>query len=400
MKSYKTYALALAVLFAAFVAVEYYRPKPISWQESFSSKDKIPYGTYVLYEVLPDLFKNQSVSLVRLPVVNQVEEKEARKKDSALTKVNYLFVAADLKLDEHDMSALLRFVDRGGQVFMSAYRFPERLEKKLGLKTGFSKKAKQDSLGLVFTHPQLAQRKPIYYAWEKVDNTILLDSSTFATTVLGRNTAGDANFVQVPYGKGSFFLSSVPLAFTNYYLISPQKSSYAAQALSHLPVAPVWWDEYQKQGPVGDKSVFRVLLQHEALTWAYYLALGSLLLFVLFESKRTQRIIPLLEKPRNTTLEFVKVIGNLYFNHRDHHVIAEKKVNYFLEYLRLHYFESTSALDQDLETRIAHKSGVDEKDIAELFRVIRHVKAVDSIQEQTLWQLNKKLESFYRQARR
>ncbi|AKQ46712.1 hypothetical protein TH63_15530 [Rufibacter radiotolerans] len=400
MKSYRTYALALGVLFAAFVAVEYYRPKPISWQETFSNKDKIPYGTYVLYEVLPDLFKNQPVSMVRLPVVNQVEEKEAQKKDSGATKVNYVFVNSEMKLGSQDLQALLRFAGRGGQVFISAHRFPSRLEKALGVKTRFSKKTKQDSLGLVFTHPQLANNKPVYYAWEKVDNTITLDSSAFKTTVLGRNTAGDTNFVQVHYGKGSFYLSSVPLAFTNYYVISPQESTYAAQALSHLPVAPVWWDEYQKQGPVGENSVFRVLLEHEALTWAYYIALGSLLLFVLFESKRTQRIIPILEKPRNTTLEFVKVIGSLYFNHRDHHVIAEKKVNYFLEYLRLHYFEATSTLDQDLETRIAHKSGVEEKEIAELFRIIRHVKSSDSLQEQILWQLNKKLESFYRQASR
>src|SRR5690606_28020185 len=130
--------------------------------------------------------------------------------------------------------------------------------------------------------------------------------------------------------KGSFYLSSVPGAFTNYYVLKPRQNRYAAQALSHLPVAPVWWDEYQKQGPVGDSSVFRVLLCHDALTWAYYIALGALFLFVVFESKRTQRIIPVLEKPRNTTLEFVKVIGNLYYNHRDHRAIAEKKVNYFL----------------------------------------------------------------------
>ncbi|WP_207434168.1 DUF4350 domain-containing protein [Sabulibacter ruber] len=392
MKGYKAYALGLGLLFAVFVVVEYYRPKPIDWRQTFSNKDKIPYGTYVLYELLPDLFKNQPVTSVRLPLVNQVE-------NSTGQHVNYLFVNSNFQLDSLGLASLLQFVEQGNDVFISAHEFSPLLEDALGFDANFSKKAQNDSLGLVFTHPQLQKTKPVFYARNKVNNTLSLDSASKAM-VLGKNTAGDTIFVQVPYGKGKFFLSSVPLAFANYHVIDPAQTNYVALALSHLPVRPVWWDEYQKQGAEGSDSVFRVLLSHDALAWAYYVALGSLLLFVVFESKRTQRIIPILEKPRNTTLEFVRVIGSLYFNHRDHRVIAEKKINYFLEYLRLHYYESTSVLDQELQDRVAHKSGVDSTDVAELFRLISHIRTSEKLEEKSLWQLNKMLESFYRQASR
>ncbi|ALI98593.1 DUF4350 domain-containing protein [Rufibacter tibetensis] len=400
MRGYRLYALVLGVLFAVFVAVEYYRPKPIDWKQTFSNKDKIPYGTFVLFELLPDLFPDQPVASVRLPVVNQIEEGNALAKNNSAPLVNYVFVNGATDVSKLDLQALLQFVARGNNVFLSSHTFSRPLQDTLGFKTDFTKKGlKQDSLGLVFTHPQLQQLKPVLYEREKASRIITIDSKRKAK-VLGKNSVGDTTFVQISYGKGSFYLSSVPLAFTNYHVIDPAQTRYATQALSHLPVRPVWWDEYQKQGAVGSKSVFRVLLSHEPLAWAYYVTLGGLLLFVLFESKRTQRIIPIMEKPKNTTLEFVRVMGNLYYNHRNHRVIAEKKINYFLEYLRLHYFENTNVVNEELEERIFAKSGVALADVTELFRLIQHVNMVDRLEEQHLWNLNKQLESFYRQASR
>ncbi|GGK87095.1 DUF4350 domain-containing protein [Rufibacter glacialis] len=394
MKGYRFYALLLGVLFTGFVVVEYYRPKPIDWKETFSNKDKIPYGTYVLFDLLPDLFPGQPVTPVRLPVMNQVEEEASQKQPT-----NYVFVNASFRVDSLDLRALLTFVGKGNNAFISAHSFSRRLQDTLGFTTETSPKDKGEALGLTFTHPQLQKNKPVLYAWAKVNHTLVIKAGTQAR-VLGQNTTGDANFVQIPFGKGSFFLHSAPMAFTNYHVPAPTQTAYASQALSHLPVQAVWWDEYQKQGPVGDKSVFRVLLSHEPLAWAYYITLAGLLLFVLFESKRTQRIIPVWEKPRNTTLEFVRVMGNLYFNYRDHGVIAEKKINYFLEYLRLHYHETTNVLDEELQERVAAKSGVALSAVAELFRLIHYARAVDRLKEQPLWQLNKHLESFYRQASR
>ncbi|MFB9863403.1 DUF4350 domain-containing protein [Rufibacter immobilis] len=396
MRGYKAYALGLGILFTLFVVVEYYRPKPIDWRQTFSNKDKIPYGTYVLFELLPDLFKHEPVTSVRLPVVNQVEAQT----DSAAQPVNYLFVNSSFRVDSLELEALLEFVQKGNNAFISARRFPRLLQKKLGFEVGYSAKQQQDSIELLFTHPQLPKQPPFRYAWEKASETIALDSANTKAIVLGKNSTGDTNYVQIPFGKGNFYLSSVPLAFTNYHVINPRQDKYAALALSHLPVQPVWWDEYQKQGAQGSTSVFRVLLSHEALAWAYYVTLASLLLFVLFESKRTQRIIPVLEKPRNTTLEFVQVIGSLYFNSRDHQSIAEKKIAYFLEYLRLHYHEQTNVLDEELQQKIAHKSGVKTEEVSQLFQQINFIRATDGLAEETLWQLNKQLERFYRQTSR
>ena len=64
--------LGLMLLFAGYVALEYHRPKPPDWTPTYANKDKIPYGTYVLYDQLPRLLGTDSVEVVRLPVYNQL----------------------------------------------------------------------------------------------------------------------------------------------------------------------------------------------------------------------------------------------------------------------------------------------------------------------------------------
>ncbi|MFC7667984.1 hypothetical protein ACFQT0_11760 [Hymenobacter humi] len=70
--TFRWYIAGLLALFGAYVALEYYRPKPLDWRPTLSNKDKIPYGTYVLYDQLPRLLGTDSVETIRLPIYNQL----------------------------------------------------------------------------------------------------------------------------------------------------------------------------------------------------------------------------------------------------------------------------------------------------------------------------------------
>ncbi|MDX5436549.1 MAG: DUF4350 domain-containing protein, partial [Pontibacter sp.] len=225
----------------------------------------------------------------------------------------------------------------------------------------------------------------------------LVPDSEASYTVLGRYKAGKLNFISIPFGKGRFYINSVPLAFTNYQLLTLNQSAYAATALSHLPVQPVLWDEYQKQGRLDDQSILRVLMGHEALTWAYYLALLGMVLFLLFQSKRNQRVIPVVAPPRNTTLDFVKAISSLYFNKGNHKNIAEKKIAFFLEHLRLRYHIPTGNFNEELRERVISKSGADGELVENIFMLADSIWQSSAISDQTLMLLNNYLEDFYRQ---
>ncbi|AKD05090.1 DUF4350 domain-containing protein [Pontibacter korlensis] len=386
MKGYRRYIALIALLFGALVLLEYFRPKAVDWSQTFSHKDKIPYGTYALYELLPGMFPEQPVQTVREPLYNQLQ-------DSTLSG-NYVLIQDYFAADSLDTNLLLDFVHRGNQAFIAAHQYNDFLQDTLHFGTAFLNSNSPDSTAFYFT----SQPEQQEYTFPLNNNARYIQVRKQAGhEALGRNKAGKLNFMRVPFGKGHFYISSVPLAFTNYQLLTQNQSSYAATALSHLPVQPVLWDEYQNQGREEDQSVLRVLMRHEALTWAYYVGLASLLLFLLFKSKRTQRIIPVIEPPRNTTVDFVKAISSLYFNHGNHKNIAGKKIAYFLEHLRLRYHVSTHTLDEELHERIKTKSGADAQLIDQIFALIASIEKSPVISDQTLMMLNNYLEDFYRQ---
>ncbi|RDC64266.1 DUF4350 domain-containing protein [Adhaeribacter pallidiroseus] len=391
MRNYRISLALLGILFAALVTVEYYQPKPIDWRQTFVNQDKIPYGTYVLYQLLPNLFRNQEITTVRQPILNQLEEAPVR-------NTNYIFINNEFDLDSLDQQALLAHVARGNQVFIAAESFARKFTDTLGFTVRFTyKKPVKDRFEIYFINPNLGKQR-YFLKKEKSEGYITLRKKAQATA-LGRNSAGLLNFIAIRFGKGVFYLNTVPAAFTNYYVLSPQHANYAATALSYLPTQPVFWDEYQKQGGMGEQSVFRVLLAHPPLRWAYYITLVALVLYVLFEGKRTQRVIPILEPPANETLAFVRVVGNLYFNNRNHKNIAEKKIRYFLEYLRLHFYETSPVNDPEAQERIAARSGVALIEVNELFYLLQKIHTVPIITDENLGQLNQQLEAFYHQTK-
>lgn len=65
-------------------------------------------------------------------------------------------------------------------------------------------------------------------------------------------------------------------------------------------------------------SPFRYFLSQPPLRWALYLSMASILLFMIFTARRKQRAIPVIREPENKSLEFVELIGTLYYQKKDH----------------------------------------------------------------------------------
>src|SRR6185437_7787947 len=99
----------------------------------------------------------------------------------------------------------------------------------------------------------------------------------------------------------------------------------------------VTWDQYYSVGREDDGSTMRVFLRNTRLRWAFYIAFFGLILFVLYEMKRRQRIIPVIEPLENSTISFVNVVGQVYYEQHDNVNIGNKKIQYFLEHLRTQY---------------------------------------------------------------
>ena len=387
------YLVILCALFVGYVLFEIFKPKPIDWTPTLSNNDKIPYGTYALYSMMNTLFPEQQVIESRIPAYNYLTG------DTAL-QANYIAISNKFSFDRNDIEAMLKFVEAGNSVFLAAHHLRwfdlfDTLHIMVRDTLAFSLR---DSLKIStsFVNPQLGDRQ--YYFQRAFQSTIYFefDSLTSNVVILGRNSLGAPDFIRVDHGKGAFYLHFQPLAFSNYYLLNDSTSDYAFKALSYLPPdRTVIWDEYIKRGRVGEASIMRVVMSKTALRWAYYICIFGILLFVVFKSKRRQRIIPIIKPLQNTTLEFVNVVSRLYFQKQDHRGIARKKIIFFLEHIRTQYQLSTHQLDEEFAETLSRKSGYPPGKTKFLMWRIRQVEKSRSISAEDLLELNEEIEIFY-----
>ncbi len=124
-----------------------------------------------------------------------------------------------------------------------------------------------------------------------------------------------------------------------------------------------------------------------------------MLIFILFEIKRRQRIIPVIEPLSNSTLDFVNVVGQVYYEKRDNSNIAHKKILYFFTHLRDTFQLKTTTLDTEFVERLAVKTGIEQKFAVELISYIRYISAQNNVNDRDLIELNKLIEKFYKQSR-
>ncbi|TAE33494.1 MAG: DUF4350 domain-containing protein [Cytophagales bacterium] len=389
MKPNRYFFILLAFLLA-YGLFEHYRPKPLDWEATYKNTDKMPFGTRALFELLPGVMRQPSVMNVRVPVYNYLTETPPP------ANSNYIFVANTLEFDQNDVRTLTAYARRGGNVFLSAYYFPDTLGKLLGYRSLVkAPKLRDTTLLNNFTNPQ--HRKVGGYNFFHDDGrNYLVTKDTKNTVVLGRNARNEPVFIRVQHGKGYFFIHNLPLALTNFFVLDRRTADYAFKALSYLPARPTYWDEYQKQGRFDEdqQSIFRYVLSQPALTWAYYVVVIGLLFYALFAGKRTQRSIPVVEPPRNNSLEFAQTVGRVYYQQADHNNLGQKMIHYFLANIRERYGLSTTTLDNDFAEALSKRTGVSLADTQDLVRTLQAARKTVTLAEEDVLILNAAIERF------
>ncbi|RKR85626.1 uncharacterized protein DUF4350 [Mucilaginibacter gracilis] len=391
MKDLKFYILGATILLVFYLMAQYNRPKALDWTETLSNTDKIPFGTYVLYNRVTDVFPGASVTAYREPVYNVVTNSKAK-------NATYIIINNVVVLNEYDYDKLTQYIKKGNDVFIAAEIFGTYLNKKLKISTSAEPQT-ADPIRIGFVSRYLNTYK---YAVDKgCTDRYFSKFDTAQAVVIGKNENEHSNYLKFSMGKGNLYLNSNPLMFSNYSILQDQGAAYVPIALSYLKNnGSLLWDEYYSRGRDGESdSSLRVFIRNSSLRAALYIALFSLLFFVIYEAKRRQRIIPVIEPLRNSTLEFVNVVGQVYYEQRNNSNIATKKVTYFLEHLRSKYGLKTNVLNEEFLTLLAQKSGVDTALLHELLRQITFVRSNAPVNDSELIALNKNIEQFYSQSR-
>ena len=364
---------------------------------SFSRKDKKAGGAYAAFRMLPQLFASHSVQVVTKPFTRTFEkEKELWHMGNA-----YILVAAEMFTTEKDVDAMLEYAAPGNELFIAVNMPDPLLAKQLGFTTVESNSLQQGKAGFV----QQYRDKTIPLNASFNYNGIIsgnyfarTDSST--TTVLGTNYKNKPNFIRIAYNKGYIYVLLNPYTFTNYFLLHKNNREALEMQLSYLQheAGNVYWDDFynnQHSAQSGDFSEWQVLMRYPAMRWALWLAAALLLLYVVFESKRRQRIIP--DKPvfNNNSLEFVDAIGQLYYQQHNNYNLAHKMILHLLEYIRTRYYLNTNVLNEEFIVALSRKSAMPEGDIRELLQMMHHVQLEGEVSDGYLKEFYKRIQLFY-----
>ncbi|NND63653.1 MAG: DUF4350 domain-containing protein [Flavobacteriaceae bacterium] len=371
------------------VLAEVFRPRPLDWRPSYTSADKIPFGAFVMFEEIKDLFNGATVERVsRDPYEFLLDSTYSP--NSA-----YVFIDDNLFFDQRQVDELTKYASEGNTVFISSRNYGYIVGDSLNITTEIDYDVLNDTLqpkffNTAFESNSEFSKGTFRSTFEKVDT---LNTVALGYLISEAPEIESLNYISVKKGKGQFLFHTLPEAFTNYYLLNGNEQ-YAAQVLSYIDSNEIYWDSYLKSGRKVVTSPMRFVLTQPALKWAYYLGMLGVIVLLIFKAKREQRIIEVIKPLENTSIEFTRTIGDLYFQHKDYTDIIAKKITYFLEVVRSKYYLSTQLLDDTFILKLSQKSGNPKDKTQKLIEYINHLKGKAVHSEQDLIELNKKTQDF------
>lgn len=389
MRIDKKYIL-LALLFIGLILFEYFAPKEPDWSYSFSKDSKIPFGDYVLYDLLPDIFPGKEISVNQKSLYNFIEP-------DLPSNYSYIINTDNFSIDEINRNSLLNMVDNGANVFISAMGFDKTLSDTLKFATEMllSNSFEADSMHVKFKNPTLQsendyfiQKAAVNYHFSEFDSTI--------TQILGTMDKERPNFIKITFGEGRFYLHSQPIAFTNYNMLIKNNTEYVFKALSYINNNYIVWDEKYKPG-TSNKNMLAYVLKNKSLRFSYYLLLSLIILFFIFNGKRKQKPIPVIKPHENSSLEFVGTLSNLYLNNKNHKDILLKRYLYWSDFLREKYYLAIEKTEGKTAESIAEKTGVNIDCINNIIKHHQLAKDKKNVSPQELLIFNKLIEKFYKE---
>jgi hypothetical protein len=367
-------------------------------KQSFSYKDKSPGGCYAMYKVLSHLFYYD----IKPQVVTKPFSRTYTK-DATLSSTDYnlyVLVANRLYVSAEDAKNMIKFAAAGNQLFIAANVPDSALLEQLsmtvedeGIFQSFTN-ADQRYVNKNLAPDTAFSRKGIR------GGSYVSHMDTGHTTILGTDAFNRPNFVKVEVGDGAVFLLLQPSTLTNYFVMNGRNmvSLERQLAYTNLYMDHVYWDEfykYQTYRQSSDFSEWQVLMRYPAMRWALWLGVALLLIYILFESKRRQRIIP--EKPivENNSLEFVDALGQLYYQQHDNRNLAQKIILQWQEFVRTRYYLNTNNLDNAFADALSRKAIMPMDQVKVILQDIQQIQSGAAVSDDYLQRFYKNIQAFY-----
>lgn len=393
MKNHRNKILFALVIVLIFL-IEVSNRDLTDWTATFSNEDNIPFGTKVFDELLPELFIADNISYNDASLYETLDTNETN--TTLIIAYDNMFGNASINIDPKSLEQLVTWVSKGNTAFIN-----------------INGVANFDTLDIGISQTYVineTEYKNINFYDEKLqfDEELKLDKGTYSSYFTRFDTSkveliahydDQAIFIRQNIGEGDIYISTVPYVFTNYNLLygSPD---LAIRMLSYLPKEnDIIFDNYYKIGADKSNHKLRYILSQKSLRWGYFTLLIAVVLAIILNLKRKQNPIPIIKKKKNTSLEFIKTISNLYLEENDNKFIADKKIKHFRDFLKFRLNLKDSSIHDDILEYIAKRTGVSLQLVDDIFNQIIIVERTEDISFQQLDKLNSSIDKFYSKVR-
>ena len=375
MKTTTRYILFIVALVAAVIVFQLLMPTRFNWAPSYAHDDKNPFGCYVF----------DSLMAQTLPQGYRAEGTTLRQAADDSVVRNVLVVTNGTPLTTANVSDINRLLSRGATVMLAGVNISSDDTAYVAYHMATDGYAHFDYQGVVrrLAHNAPSAYDTIYYRYgpraQGADSRCRQAGPRYANAeyrVLGDLVSGyiesdtarahrgkthtiaymakDESYqgeprghhfciaALHPQGRGRLVLVSTPLLFTNYGILDDGARPYVLRLMNLLADrATVRLDASMAGGAVVGSEADRhnatalsFIVAQPALRWAYYTLLVGIVLFFIFTARRRQRVIPVIEAPENHDMEFVKLIGRLYFERHDNADLVLKRYAALTDTLR------------------------------------------------------------------
>ena len=385
MNSKVKFALVIALMLAVVIAIEYRMPRRFEWIPTFAHGDGQPFGCMVFDSIL-----SQSMPKGYVVVKKTLYQLE---RDGVLNEPHGIVVLSNESILPVDMSKMMTLAEEGHVVLLANSDNLYQWEDTLGINVSWNNYF--DIHKLVGKAPEkrpvkwVADGNVVCRVYDQMVNCCMTVADSvphrvLATyknveTVWGEEVEQEWSAIAVsfPRGKGELIIVSAPLLLTNYAMLNHDGGAKLIEGLmgcmSHLPV--IRTEGYMRATAFAEESPFYVFLKQPPLRWALYLTIITVVLFCIFTARRRQRPVPVVPPRKNGNLEFVRLIGTLYWQEKDHAGLLAKKWIYTTEEIRrqtgLDVASDGTTSDMEPITQLAYLIG---REPQELVFVIRQVK--------------------------
>ena len=387
--------VACVFLILFLLGRSFYEKKEINtcqWYEDYRFNSKEPYGAWLFYEMILDRYGEENV------FKNTIDTNITQIDTSGFT---YILLSSNYKSDE-ELDKILELAKYGNEVLLIG----ETLYSKL---TGVYRHAEIDKVvtdtvfNMYFSDGTELQYKNFYNTIKKasqftpftVDNTGRINFESIGmvsdtTTFFYKKTTYD----------GTYYHHTAPFLFSNIASKQDFYLTHFNKVFDNFKHDKVILDcAYyfaEREYEYNDRSPIQYILAEKSLRWAYYTFIFTTISFLFFRGKRKQRIIPVLEKNENTSIQYVDTLSELFMQQDQNDKLVPHLEAIFYQRIKQKYYLLPE--NENFVNLLSRKSRIPEKNIETLINNFKTGSSGYHFSDDQLIMLHRRLEEFYKNA--